>query len=95
MQFSVRLVSRRPHTVAAADWQQISAEQLQTFKSHYQQGKIRAIYRETGRGVLAIYDVTDAQEMDQLILQMPLAPYFEVVEAMALWDMEPVIRDFE
>jgi muconolactone delta-isomerase len=81
--------------VAAADWQQVSSAQVEAFRSHYQQGKIRSIYREAGRGVLAIYDVADAQEMDQILLQMPMAPYFEDVAVQALWDMEPVIREVQ
>lgn len=87
MLFSVRLVSRQPHDLSADAWQVVVGEQLKATKSHYDQGKIRAIYRETGVGVLAIYDVADAQEMDQLIAGMPMSRYFAEVTVHPLWDM--------
>jgi len=73
-------------------WQSVVADQLRTTRSHYEQGKIRAIYRQTGVGVLAIYDVADAQEMDQLIAGMPMFRYFEQVEVHPLWDMAPGLQ---
>jgi muconolactone delta-isomerase len=90
--FSVRLVSRQPHDVSAESWQGIVADQLRTVKQQYDQGKIRAIYRETGVGVLAIYDVTDAREMDQLVAALPMSRFFAEVTVHPLWDMAPSLE---
>jgi muconolactone delta-isomerase len=92
MLFSVRLVSRQPHDVSPESWQSIVSEQLRSIKTQYDQGKIRAIYRETGVGVLAVYDATDAREMDQLIAALPMARYFAEVSVHPLWDMAPTIQ---
>jgi muconolactone delta-isomerase len=92
MLFSVRLVSRQPHDVSTDTWQSIVADQLRTTKSQYDQGKIRAIYRETGVGVLAVYDATDAREMDQLIATLPMNRYFAEIEVHPLWDMAPTLQ---
>ncbi|HEY4668727.1 MAG TPA: muconolactone Delta-isomerase family protein [Tepidiformaceae bacterium] len=92
MLFSVRLVSRQPHDVTAEDWQSLVAEQLKATKAQYEQGKVKAIYRETGIGVLAIYDATDAREMDQLIASLPMARYFAEVAVHPLWDMAPTLQ---
>lgn len=92
MLFSARLISRQPHDVTPEAWQAIVADQLRAVKSQYDQGKLKAIYRETGVGVLAIYDVSDAREMDQLIAQLPMARYFAEVSVHALWDMAPTLQ---
>ena len=92
MLFSVRLVSRQPHDVAPDSWQTIVADQLRAVKQQYDQGKIRAIYRETGVGVLAIYDVADAREMDQLIAALPMSRYFVETAVNAVWDMAPTLQ---
>ena len=92
MLFSVRLISRQPHDVTAENWQSIVAEQLRATKGQYDQGKIRAIYRETGVGVLAIYDAADAREMDQLIAALPMSRYFAEVTVHPLWDMAPTLQ---
>lgn len=92
MLFSVRLISRQPHEVAPEAWQSIVSDQLRAIKGQYDQGKIRAIYRETGVGVLAVYDATDAREMDQLIAGLPMARYFAQVEVHPLWDMAPTLE---
>ena len=92
MLFSVRLISRQPHDLSPEAWQGLVAEQLRTTKAHSDQGKIRAIFRETGVGVLAIYDVTDAKEMDQLIAAMPMARYFVQTEVHPAWDMAPTLQ---
>ncbi|MGE5594937.1 MAG: muconolactone Delta-isomerase family protein [Hyphomicrobiales bacterium] len=90
--FSVRLVSHQPPDMSPDAWQAVVADQLRATKAHYDQGKIRAIYRETGLGVLAIYDVADAREMDQLIAGMPMSRYFADVTVHALWDMAPSLQ---
>jgi muconolactone delta-isomerase len=92
MLFSVRLVSRQPHDVTADAWQSLVADQLRATKGQYDQGKIKAIYRETGVGVLAIYDAADAREMDQLIAALPMARYFAEVIVHPLWDMAPTLQ---
>lgn len=92
MLFSVRLVSRQPHDVSADSWQGIVADQLRAVKQQYDQGKIRAIYRETGLGVLAIYDVADAREMDQLLAALPMSRYFAEVAVHSMWDMAPTLQ---
>ena len=92
MLFSVRLVSRQPHDVSPDSWQTIVADQLRAVKAQYDQGKIRAIYRETGIGVLAIYEANDAREMDQLVAGLPMARYFSEVSVHALWDMGPTLQ---
>ena len=92
MLFSVRLVSRQPHDVPADNWQTIVSDQLRTTRSQYDQGKIKAIYRETGVGVLAIYDAADAREMDQLIASLPMSRYFAEVTVHPLWDMVPTLQ---
>lgn len=92
MLFSVRLISRQPHEVTSEAWQGIVADQLRATRSQYEQGKIRAIYRETGVGVLAIYDVGDPREMDQLIASLPMARYFAETEVHPLWDMAPALQ---
>ncbi len=92
MLFSVRLVSRQPTDMAAEAWQNVVADQLRAVKSQFDQGKIRAIYRETGVGVLAIYDATDPREMDQLIAGLPMARYMAEVSVHPLWDMAPTLQ---
>ncbi len=89
--FSVRFVSRQPHDTPADQWQGIVADQLRAVRAQYDQGKIRAIYREAGTGVLAIYDATDARELDSLLAQLPMWRYFHEVEVRALWDMVPAL----
>jgi len=92
MLFSVRLVSRQPLEMSPDAWQGVVAEQLKAVKGHYDQGKIRAIYRETGVGVLAIYDAADAREMDQLIAGLPMSRYFVETTVHPLWDMVPTLQ---
>mgnify|MGYP003466581196 CR=1 FL=1 len=92
MLFSVRLVSRQPNDVTPESWQAVVAEQLRSVKGLYQQGKIKAIYRETGIGVLAIFDVPDAREMDQTLAQLPMARYSESTTVHAVWDMAPSLE---
>ncbi len=92
MLFSVRLVSRQPHEMSPQSWQAIVSGQYHATRSHFDQGKIRAIYRETGLGVLAIYDVADAQEMDQVLAGLPVSRYFAEVSVHALWDMAPGLQ---
>ncbi len=92
MLFSVRLVSRQPHEISPESWQVIVADQLRAIRAQYDQGKIKAIYRETGLGVLAIYDAADAREMDQLIVQLPMSRYFAEVAVHPLWDMASTIQ---
>ena len=92
MLFSVRLVSPQPADVSAEAWQQVVGEQLKAVKAQYDQGKIRAIYRETGIGVLAIYEVADAREMDQLLAGLPMARYFSDTSVHPLWDMAPTLQ---
>jgi muconolactone delta-isomerase len=91
--FSVRLVSRQPTDISAEAWQQVVADQLRAVKAHYDQGKIRAIYRETGVGVLAIYDAADPREMDQLIAGLPMARYFADTTVHPVWDMVPTLQN--
>ncbi len=91
MLFSVRLVSRQPHDMTPEAWQAIVAEQLKAVKSQYDQGKIKAIYREAGIGVLAIYDVADAREMDQLLAALPMFRFFVETSVHPLWDMAPAL----
>jgi muconolactone delta-isomerase len=92
MLFSVRLVSRQPHEMSPESWQSIVSEQYRATRSQFEQGKIQSIYRETGLGVLAIYDVADAREMDQLIAVLPMFRYFAEVSVHALWDMVPGLK---
>ena len=92
MLFSVRLVSRQPHDMSADAWQSVVGEQLKAVKSQYDQGKIRAIYRETGVGVLAIYDAADAREMDTLIASLPMARFFADTTVHPLWDIVPNLQ---
>ncbi len=92
MLFSVRLISRQPHDVSVESWQSIVSDQLRATKTQYEQGKIRAIYRETGVGVLAIYEASDPREMDQLIASLPMARYFAEVSVHPLWDMVPTLQ---
>lgn len=89
MLFSVRLVSRQPAEVAGDVWQGIVGDQLRAVKELHEQGKIRAIYRETGVGVLAIFDVEGAQEMDQTLAGLPMFRYFQEITVHPLWDMVP------
>lgn len=91
MLFSVRLVSRQPHDMTPEAWQAIVADQLKAVKSQYDQGKIKAIYREAGIGVLAIYDVADAREMDQLLAALPMFRFFVETSVHPLWDMAPAL----
>lgn len=93
MLFSVRLVSRQPHDLSADAWQAVVSDQLRATKAHYDAGKIHAIYRETGIGVLAFYDVADAKEMDQLLAGLPMSRYFADVEVHPVWDMAPTLQD--
>lgn len=89
MLFSVRLVSRQPHNMPAEEWQALVADQLRAVRVQYDQGKIRAIYREAGLGVLAIYDAADPREIDTLLASLPLSRYFVETTVHALWDMVP------
>ena len=92
MLFSVRLVSRQPHDMSADAWQSVVGEQLKATKAQYDQGKIRAIYRETGVGVLAIYDATDAREMDQLLASLPMSRFFVETTVHPVWDMVSALQ---
>lgn len=92
MLFSVRLVSKQPLDMSNDAWQAVVADQLQATRRQFDNGKIRAIYRETGLGVLAIYDATDAREMDQLIALLPMNRYFATVDVRPLWDMAPTLQ---
>lgn len=92
MLFSVRLASRQPHDLAPEAWQAVVADQLKAVKSQYDQGKIKAIYREAGLGVLAIYDAADAREMDQLLAALPMYRYFVDTSVHPLWDMAPTLQ---
>lgn len=92
MLFSVRLVSRQPHEMTPEAWQSIVADQLKAVRSQYDQGKIKTIYRETGIGVLAIYDVADAREMDQLLAALPMHRFFVETTVHPLWDMVPALQ---
>ena len=92
MLFSVRMVSRQPADLSTETWQGLVGEQLRAMKTHHEQGRVRAVYRETGAGVLAIFDVPGAQEMDQYLAQMPLSRYFVEVSVHALWDMAPTLQ---
>ena len=92
MLFSVRLVSRQPQDVSPEAWQSIVSDQLRATRSQFDQGKIRAIYRETGVGVLAVYDAADPREMDQLIASLPMSRYFAEVTVHPLWDMVPTLQ---
>jgi muconolactone delta-isomerase len=92
MLFSVRLISRQPPDMSADSWQAVVGEQLRATKAHFDQGKLRAIYRETGVGVLAIYDVADAREMDQLLAGLPMSRYFAEVTVHPVWDMAPTLQ---
>lgn len=92
MLFSVRLVSRQPHDIAPESWQTLVAEQLKFMKGLYDQGKVKSVYRETGAGVLAVFDVSDPREMDSLLAQLPMSRYFETTEARAMWDMVPTLE---
>ena len=93
MLFSVRLVSRQPADLEAEAWQAIVAEQLRATKALRDEGKIKAIYRETGIGVLAIFDVADPAEMDQTLASLPMSRYFSDVSANAIWDMGPALEN--
>ena len=89
--FSVRLVSRQPADLDTEAWQAVVAQQLKATKTLRDEGKIKAIYRETGVGVLAIFDVADAAEMDQILAGLPMGRYFSSVSANAVWDMGPAL----
>lgn len=91
MLFSVRLVSRQPPDMSPDVWQQVVTEQYRAVKQLYESGKLKAIYREVGVGVLAIFDVADAREMDQLIAGLPMYRYFVETTVHALWDLAPTL----
>ena len=91
--FSVRLVSRQPADLDTEAWQAVVAQQLKATKALRDEGKIKAIYRETGAGVLAIFDVADAAEMDQTLAGLPMGRYFTSVSANAVWDMRPALEN--
>lgn len=93
MLFSVRLVSRQPATMSNDEWQTLVADQLRAVKALHQAGKIKAIYRETGVGVLAIFDAADGRDIDQELAQLPLFRYFERIEVHPLWDMAPQLEN--
>lgn len=92
MLFSVRLVSRQPQDMSSDAWQSVVGDQLRAVKAQHDQGKIRAIYRETGVGVLAIYEVADAREMDTLLAGLPMARYFSETTVHPVWDMAPSLQ---
>lgn len=91
MLFSVRLVSRQPADMSPDAWQQVVTEQYRAVKQLYEGGKLKAIYREVGVGVLAIFDVADAREMDQLLAGLPMYRYFVETTVHALWDLAPTL----
>ncbi len=93
MIFSVRLVSTQPDSLSDEDWQSITAGQLAAVKALRETGKVKSIYRETGVGVLAIFDVTDAQQMDQELRGLPMFRYFSDITVHALWDMAPALEN--
>ena len=91
MLFSVRLIPRQPESMTDAAWQEVNTSQLGAVKTLHEAGTIKAIYRETGVGVLAIFDVPDPQQMDQELRGLPMFRYFEATEIHALWDMAPLL----
>ena len=91
MLFSVRLAPRQPATMTDAEWQEVNTSQLGAVKALHESGTIKAIYRETGVGVLVIFEVSDAQQMDQELRSLPMFRYFESTETNALWDMAPLL----
>jgi muconolactone delta-isomerase len=91
MLFSVRLTPQQPDSMADAAWQEVNSGQLTAVKALHEAGTIKAIYRETGVGVLAIFDVADAQQMDQELRGLPMFRYFASTETHALWDMAPAL----
>ena len=93
MLFAARLISQQPPSIQFDEWQEIVAEQLQATKTLRDEGIIRAIYRETGVGVLAIFETGDATEMDQILTQLPMAPYFKEVNVNVIWDMSPILEN--
>ncbi len=70
-----------------------NSKKLQATKTLRDEGKIRAIYRETGVGVLAIFETGDATEMDQILTQLPMAPYFKEINVNVIWDMSPILEN--
>ena len=92
MLFSVRMVNPQPESVSNDAWQQIVSDQLAAVKALRDAGKIKSIYRETGIGVLAIFDVADAQQMDQELAQLPMFRHFSDLEVHAIWDMGPALN---
>ena len=93
MLFAARLISQKPPSIQFDEWQEIVAEQLQATKTLRDEGKIRAIYRETGVGDLAIFETGDATEMDQILTQLPMAPYFKEINVNVIWDMSPILEN--
>lgn len=92
MLFTVRLISRQPADLTPDAWQAVVADQLRAMKTHYEAGRVRAIYRETGEGVLAIFDLPDARDLDQALAQMPMARYFAQTTVHPAWDMVPTLQ---
>jgi muconolactone delta-isomerase len=91
MLFLAKLVSKQPSDMSNESWQSLTADQVRTVKQQLQEGKIVAIYREVGEGVIAVYNVSSAEEMDRILSMLPMSRFFAKVEVRPIWDMRDMI----
>ena len=91
MLFLAKLVSKQPQDMSNETWQSLTAEQVRTVKQQLMEGKIVAIYREVGEGVIAVYDVASSEEMDRILNTLPMGRFFASVEVRPIWDMRDMI----
>ncbi|MDF0605074.1 muconolactone Delta-isomerase [Neisseriaceae bacterium TC5R-5] len=79
MLFHVRMDVRLPHDMAAsvaADLKQVEKEQAQALQ---RSGKWRHLWRVAGQySNVSIFDVSDAEELHQLLSTLPLFPYMAI-----------------
>jgi muconolactone delta-isomerase len=91
MLFLAKLVSKQPADMSNEAWQSLTADQVRAVKQQINEGKIIAIYREVGEGVIAVYNVASAEEMDRILSLLPMGRFFADVDVRPIWDMRDMI----
>lgn len=79
MLFAVRMTVRLPHDLDPARRTALIAAE-QEYAQHLQrEGEWRHLWREAGRYAnLSVFDVTDADRLNELLWGLPLFPYMDV-----------------
>jgi muconolactone D-isomerase len=79
MLFQVQITIRVPHDADKEMIKALSAAEVELAKKLQREGKWRHIWRVPGKWAnISIFDVNDAEELDQLLHSLPLFPYMKL-----------------